>query len=71
MVARVRKFVHGLLRHLVPLAQKRERGRVRGREVAACGDFVPLGGFEGIGLDAGRLGQHGNLPKRKAAPKDG
>ena len=55
MVAKVRKFVHGLLRHLVPLAKERERGRVRWREVAACGYLVPLGGLEGIGLDAGRL----------------
>ena len=62
MVAKVRKFVHGLSRHLVSLAQQRERGRVREREVSACGYLVPLGGLEDIGLDAGRLRQrHGDL----------
>lgn len=61
--AHAAQLVLGGIGYLVPLAQKRERGRVRLGELAALGELVLLRGFERVRLDARGLGYRHVSPR--------
>lgn len=72
--ARAAQLLLGGVGYLVPLAQKRERGRVRLGELAALGELVLLRGLERVRFDARGLGYRhvsSRIGNKKAAPRDG